>query len=474
MLAVPGVDFAVRTDRPILSTGAYLDFKRHVGNLLEQGKHGEARMLWLSAVEVLHAPFVQAPLPLVDSGEIPHLQFAPCIDAQCARCDGSLGGFKFPFIGTWCRRAVLVQEGASADEAWAAYHGCYEEDRLSEAMVAEAGSGLRAQDIIPMSVSAIAGRGGIWRPPLRVLPGLHGDLAEMELGRSEVDQAMAQGERLLARATAGRLLRGWLDEGRRNLPLGGLCAYCGSRTHSVCASCGIQKPAPSAAAKALRWGALLLAMAFRGDATPGRYATEAMEHSGGDPGGSGEGLMTRVQEANVRAFRQKHGLLQDSDFGFAFEAFEDAVRAGGHFVAAEWARVRAEQQAHLLPAGAAVVEADPWRVTPVGPSTLRRPAVRLPTSNVGLRLRQNPDNAEAVGRRANLLTEAFMKLGVLRPRRYDNPDRYADWQEAGSGACHPVRGDHDPERGEDVPGALALPGSQGRAGPGGVGLSRLP
>ena len=40
--------------------------------------------------------------------------------------------------------------------------------------------------------------------------------------------------------------------------------------------------------------------------------------------------------------------------------------------------------------GLAVVEVDPWRVTPVGPSTLRRPAVRLPTSKVGLRLRQNP------------------------------------------------------------------------------------
>ena len=141
---------AVHTDRPILSTGAYLDFKRHVGNLLQQGNHGQARLLWLSAVEVLHAPFVQTPLPVADSGEIPHLQFAPCIDAHCARCDGSLGGFKFPFIGTWCRRAVLVQGGASAAEAWAAYHGCYEEDCLSEAMVAEAGSGLRAQDIIPI------------------------------------------------------------------------------------------------------------------------------------------------------------------------------------------------------------------------------------------------------------------------------------------------------------------------------------
>ena len=49
----------------------------------------------------------------------------------------------------------------------------------------------------------------------------------------------------------------------------------------------------------------------------------------------------------------------------------------------------------------------------------------------------------------------------------------ASGSEAGSGTSHPVRGDHDPERGEDVPGALALPRSQGRAGPGGVGLSRL-
>ena len=155
MLAVPGVDFAVHTDRPILSTGAYLDFKRHVGNLLEQGNHGEARMLWLSAVEVLHAPFVQAPLPLVDSGEIPHLQFAPCIDAQCARCDGSR---HHPDV---CLRHC--------------------------------------------------GPGGIWRPPLRVLEGLHGDLEEMELGRSEVDRAMAQGERLPAAspwvAGRGHLLR---------------------------------------------------------------------------------------------------------------------------------------------------------------------------------------------------------------------------------------------------------------------------
>ena len=84
MIAVPGVDLAVHTDRPILSAGAYIDFKRHVGTLLEQGNHGQARLLWLSAVEILHAPFTQEPIPLVASGEIPHLQFAPCTVDQCA------------------------------------------------------------------------------------------------------------------------------------------------------------------------------------------------------------------------------------------------------------------------------------------------------------------------------------------------------------------------------------------------------
>ena len=241
MIAVPGVDLAVHTDRPILSAGAYIDFKRHVGTLLEQGNHGQARLLWLSAVEILHAPFTQEPIPLVASGEIPHLQFAPCTVDQCARCDMSRGGFKFPFIGTWCRRAVLVQDGASAEEAWAAYNGCYEEDRLSEAMVAEAGSGLRAQDIIPMYVSAIAGRVESGDLPFVSFRGFLGAWRRWCLGSRRWTEPWPRESDSLAKATAGRLLRGWLDEGRRNLPLGGLCAYCGSRAHSVCASCGIHR-----------------------------------------------------------------------------------------------------------------------------------------------------------------------------------------------------------------------------------------
>ena len=260
MLAVPGVNLAVHTDRPILSTGAYLDFKRHVDYLLQQGHRGQARLLWLLVACPFRATARACGRQWGDT--------APCIDAPCARCDGSLGGFKFPFIGTWCRRAVLVQEGATASEAWAAYHGCYEGIACQRLWC----SGLRAQDIILMYVSAVAWPGGIWRPPL---------------GQSHSGEASPW--------VAGRWEVMWHPP-MRSLP-------------------------PSVAAKALRWGVLLLAMAFRGDAAPGRYATEAMERSGSDPA-----LMTRVQETNVRAFRQKNGLMQDADFSFAFEAFEDAVR----------------------------------------------------------------------------------------------------------------------------------------------------
>ena len=217
---------------------------------------------------------------------------------------------------------------------------------MSEAMVAEAGSGLRAQDIIPMYVSAIAGRvesGDLPFVSFRASWGPGGD------GAWALGGGPSHGP---GRATpwpepqrGGFSVDGWTRAGGTSLWAGfaptaeaGL-TLCALHVASINA-----KPAPSAAA-----------MAFRGEAGAGGATGPP------PPGRRGSG--------------------------------------GGGPLASD--------------AGGAI---DP-------PS----PAVRLPTSNVGLRLRQNPDNAEAVGRRVNLLTEA-MKLGVLRPRRYDNPDR--DWQQA--------------------------------------------
>ena len=43
-------------------------------------------------------------------------------EVPCSRCERRLGGFRFPWVGTWTRRAVVVQTGATPQSAWDAYH----------------------------------------------------------------------------------------------------------------------------------------------------------------------------------------------------------------------------------------------------------------------------------------------------------------------------------------------------------------
>ena len=134
MLAVPGVDLAVHTDRPILSTGAYLDFKRHVGNLLQQRNHGHRSGF---------RPSCKRPCPWLIVGRYPSYNLHPALMPIVQDVTGLLAASSSrslaPGVGvqSWFKEARLQRRPA-------AYHGCYEEDCLSEAMVAEAGSGLCA------------------------------------------------------------------------------------------------------------------------------------------------------------------------------------------------------------------------------------------------------------------------------------------------------------------------------------------
>ena len=93
-----------------------------------------------------------------------------------------------------------------------------------------------------------------------------------------------------------------------------------------------------------------LAMAGKG----GRYALEAA-------GGAldSETNLILVQAARVREYREKFLLQADEDFAFAFRNISEARSAGGDYLAAEWARVRALEEERLVPQAAAVVEAGP-------------------------------------------------------------------------------------------------------------------
>ena len=53
---------------------------------------------------------------------MPPLRRIPCTEVPCSRCERRLGGLRFPWVGTWTRRAVVVQTGATPQSAWDAYH----------------------------------------------------------------------------------------------------------------------------------------------------------------------------------------------------------------------------------------------------------------------------------------------------------------------------------------------------------------
>eukprot|EP00438_Fugacium_kawagutii_P006561 Skav207721 [mRNA] locus=scaffold1347:166075:168834:+ [translate_table: standard] len=90
----PGVDHAVATAAQVLHAAAWLDFRTHIGALVQAGQLREAFRCWVSVVEVTHAPW-QSP-SLGEFDELPPLRRAACGEFPCDRCATRRGGFKFP------------------------------------------------------------------------------------------------------------------------------------------------------------------------------------------------------------------------------------------------------------------------------------------------------------------------------------------------------------------------------------------
>ena len=81
-------------------------------------------------------------------------------------------------------------------------------------------------------------------------------------------------------------------------------------------------------------------MAYRG-----HYATEA---AGAMPGWDPERAGARVEEQRARQLRDHFGLQLDDDLAYAFESFEDVVRAGGQALAVQWVEARVNSEQSLL------------------------------------------------------------------------------------------------------------------------------
>ena len=150
---------ASHTTHVVLSSAAFADFQAEVVRRQATGDAQGALRLWTSAVEVVHKPWGR--LPMVRPPGLPPLRWAPCMDATCVRCLGQQGGFKFPWLGPWTRRRVLVANGISPNDAWEALAAS--DTKLDGILVAAYSSGLSAEDIAPTGMEVVLERSGYER-----------------------------------------------------------------------------------------------------------------------------------------------------------------------------------------------------------------------------------------------------------------------------------------------------------------------
>eukprot|EP00434_Breviolum_minutum_P034367 symbB.v1.2.030416.t1/scaffold3426.1/size60583/1 len=146
--------YASKMGDPILSAASFADFQGEVAKQLHDGNEADAKELWLSAVEILHKPWFLA--PTTKPIGLPPLRVAPCMAEPCTRCDQSRGGFQFPWLGSWTRRACMPVPGSESDAAWQRL--LTRPEKMDRMLVAAYSSGKVAEDVAPMAMATVLER----------------------------------------------------------------------------------------------------------------------------------------------------------------------------------------------------------------------------------------------------------------------------------------------------------------------------
>ena len=143
--------------------------------------------------------------------------------------------------------------------------------------------------------------------------------------------------------------------------------------------------------------------------------------------------MDLLNANRVAAWRDDAGMQENSDFGYRWSSYEQAVADAGHTVARAWLTVRAEQDKLLWPAADLMVESLPKPVPSKSPR-LQEPVKRKAhwgLKRKGARLRRNTaESPDAINNRVQALTRIFAGLGAIRPRGAMSSRLYEEWQES--------------------------------------------
>ena len=229
---------AVHTKDPILHAAARLDFDLHVRSLLMWGRRMEAEALWDSVFEVQHQPAPCAPI-LEGTGLRP-MATIPCTERDCERCTNNAGGFRFPWIGIWCKTGVLVRPGIDRQTAWTDWS--QSTGHLDALQVQIHGSGLSRSEVLPAAWAKVVARASL-KPGCATHKEVLMQWREWQLG-SEIwidplkDQRRPSREEALInqRLQAQRALQDWLTSDPTHcLPCS--CQSCGKATRDICRFC---------------------------------------------------------------------------------------------------------------------------------------------------------------------------------------------------------------------------------------------
>ena len=124
----------------------------------------------------------------------------------------------------------------------------------------------------------------------------------------------------------------------------------------------------------------------------------------------------RVEEQSAR-YADEEETSADCDLAYAFENYQDAMSAGGHALAAQWASARSSGSGSAR---------DKVPKPTLKPMIQRRQGVTLSTSRYG------PD---AVVQRVESLAQCFEEMSVQRPAHKVTEARLAEWRKQCSD-CH--------------------------------------
>ena len=229
---------AVHTRDPILHPAALADFEAHVRMLLQGGRRQEAVALWESVVEVQHQPAIAA--PRLQGTDLPPMVAVACTEDGCLRCRNRDGGFRFPWIGMWCKSGVLVRTSSTPQTAWT--HWQESTGHLDLLQLHMHASGLVRSNLVPEEWTRVFARASM-RPGCAT----HGDVLmrwrDWQLG-SEIwiDPVTAQREPSRQDALtngklrAQRALLDWLASDPE-FCLPSSCQSCGQATRNICRHC---------------------------------------------------------------------------------------------------------------------------------------------------------------------------------------------------------------------------------------------